>query len=437
MNMIYSTLVDMLAKDEQNRLAQFRAAWKAYYGDLPKPLKVRPGNVDDNIRLNFVRLIVDKGVSFLFGKNLTFELVEGETTPAEEWLAACWQYNRKMTLLQKTALNGGVCGHCFIKIQYSPGDAYPRLIVLDPETVTVTLAADDLEQILSIKIQYPSKDPKTNKPVTIRQVIERDGAVWQITDQVGNVEGTTWRTSGEQRWPYVWLPVVDCQNLPVPNEFWGMSDIEPDVLEINKAINFSVSNTGRILKYHAHPKTWGRGFDGSQLRIAVDETLIIPSELGELHNLEMQTDLSSSIAFYARLKEALYEVSRIPEIAVGKIDSLGVLSGLALEILYAPLLEKTETKRLLYGDMLVELNRRLLAIGGFGEENLTMLHWQEMLPVDTIAKRQAAIIDKQLGVSDNTLLTRLGYDPDVEREKKMTEGADLGERLLRNFDRGG
>lgn len=436
MNMIYKALVDLAANDELNRLEQIRAAWKAYYGNLPKPLRVRPGNVDDNIRLNFARLIVDKGVSFLFGKEIEFELEEGETTPAEEWLKNCWQRNRKMTLLQKAALNGGVSGHVFMKIQYKPGDRFPRLIVLDPETVSVTLAADDLENVLTYKIQYPSKDPNTGKPIAIRQLIERDGAVWHVTDQVGNVEGLNWKTTNEQPWPYAWPTIVDCQNLPVPNEYWGMSDIEPDILEINKAINFSVSNTGRILKYHAHPKTWGKGFDGNQLKIAVDETLMIPSETGELHNLEMQTDLSSSIEFYTKLKEALHETARMPEVAVGKLDSIGGLSGLALTILYGPLIEKTETKRLLYGELLVELNRRLLAIGGFGEENITNLHWQEMLPADEVQMRQTALMDQQLGVSDDTLLTRLGYDPELEKEKKAVQEEQLGDALLTAFDRG-
>jgi hypothetical protein len=188
------------------------------------------------------------------------------------------------------------------------------------------------------------------------------------------------------------------------------------------------------LKYHAHPKTWGRGFQGDQLKIAVDETLIIPSETGELHNLEMQTDLTSSIEFYNRLKEALHEMSRIPEVATGKLDSLGGLSGLALQILYGPLLEKTEVKRLLYGDMLIELNRRLLEIGNFGSDNRTELHWQAMLPKDEKQQRETALVDQRLGVSKDTLLTQLGYNPDLEREKSAKDTEQLGEQLLTAFD---
>lgn len=435
-NAIYESMVSILAHEETNRLEQFRRAWKAYYGELPKPLAVKPGKPDDNIRLNFARLIVDKGVSFLFGKELDFELEEVEETPAEIWLKSCWQSNKKMTLLQKTALNGGVCGHCFIKIQYKPGMKYPRLIVLDPETVSITLAADDLDNAIAYKIQYPSKDPKTGKPVSVRQIIEQDGAYWHITDQIGNVENLIWTTTNDQRWTYTWPPIVECQNLPAPNEFWGMSDIEPDILEINKAINFTVSNRGRILRYHAHPKTWGSGFAANELQIAVDETIVLPSVEAQLHNLEMETDLASTDMFYKSLKEALHETSRIPEVAVGKLESTGGLSGLALQILYQPLLEKTETKRLLYGDMLIELNRRLLELSGYGAENITELHWQEMLPKDGTQERQNALVDQQLGVSNDTLLTQLGYNPDMEQKKKQLNTEQLASGLLSAFDNG-
>lgn len=435
-NPIYQSLVDLLAKEELNRLERFRKAWQAYYGELPKPLKVEPGNVDDNIRLNFIKLIVNKGVFFLFGKDVDFELDKTQKTTAESWLENAWRFNRKMTLLQKAAINGGVCGHSFIKMKLKAGMEYPRLIALDPETITVTLAADDIDQVHNFKIQYPSKDPETGRPVGVRQVIERNGKFWKITDQLGNQENNSWRTVNTENWPYEWPPIFYCQNLPAPNEFWGMSDIEPDILEVNNAVNFTVSNTGRILKYHGHPKTWGKGFEAAELRIAVNETVVLPSPEAELHNLEMLNDLSSAIDFYKRLKEALHETSQIPEVALGKLESINGLSGLALKILYQPLLEKTDTKRQLYGEMLVDLNRRMLEVGGFGEDNFTEIHWKDALPKDQKEARETALIDGQLGVSNDTLLMQLGYDPDLEREKHAKDTEQLANRLLENFDDG-
>jgi hypothetical protein len=435
-NVVSQHVLDARAVDELERQVRMKAAWEAYYGRAPKPLKVEAGWPDDNAQVNYARLIVDKGVSFLFGQDLTFELDEGERTPPEEWLDACWDANGKMLLLQKLALNGAVCGHVWAKLAPARvGEAHPRIIVLDPANVAVGLALDDIEQVEWYTIQYRAVDPRNGEPVVRRQWIERNGATWQITDEESRGAGS-WATLSSAPWPYTWAPIVDCQNLPLPNEFWGLSDIEGDVLELNNSLNFVLSNLKRVIRFHAHPKTWARGVMDNELHVSPDEVIILQSENGELHNLEMQSDLSSSITLYDRLREALHEVSRVPEVATGKLDGIGALSGLALQILYQPLIEKTEVKRRTYGGLVVELNRRLLDLGGFGPDNVTALHWPEMLAADTMAERQTAIIDKELGVSRDTLLQQLGYDPDLESKKRQSEQAELGDSLLASFDRG-
>jgi hypothetical protein len=436
-NMIYNSLTEILMQEDTSRIEKFKKAWRVYFGDHDKPLKVKQGKPDDNVRLNYARVIVDKGVTFLFGKEVNFDVSgDQEQTAPDTWLKGFWKQNRKMSLLQKLALNGGVCGQAFLKIKVQAGLPYPRLIVLDPETVSVRTAADDIDQVVRYLIQYPSKDARTGKPIGVRQIIEQDGAHWLITDQVGDLQTLHWVTVGEETWPWVWPPIMSCQNLPAPNEYWGVSDLEGDIIEAGNAVNFVVSNLLRIIRFHAHPKTWGSGFSDKELRMAVDETIILPNAEAKLQNLEMTSDLESSIEFYKRLKEALHELSRIPEVATGKVENAGALSGVALEILYQPLIEKTETKRLQYGELISEVNRCGLAMGGFGETQDTELQWPEILPKDPLVERQAALIDKQLGVSNDTLQTKLGYDPDLERKKKATQVEELGEQLLGAFDRG-
>lgn len=425
--------VSRVLEEDTDRLMRYRRAWDAYFGRFRKPLKVRQGQADDNVIVNFVRIVVDKGVSFLFGHEPRFEISEIEETPAEEWLAEVWRRNRKMQFLQKLALNGAVCGHAFVKIV--PRDPYPKLVNLSPEYVHVITDPDDVDEVIRYIIQYPAVGSQGERLV-IRQVIERgeDGR-WYILDQVA-VGDRDFVTRSETTWPWPWPPVVDCQNLPSPNEYYGIADIEDDVVALNDAINFVLSNMARIIRYHAHPKTWGKGFTARQLSVAVDETIVLPSPEAELHNLEMESDLEASIRLYERLREALHEITRVPEVATGKLDRAGALSGVALHILYQPLLEKTRQKRMTYGEMLVELNRRLLEMGGFGPDNITTIHWPELLPKDTMAERQAALIDMQLGVSQDTILQRLGFDPDLERAKREASSAQMVDEMMAAFERG-
>lgn len=435
-NPVAVSVAENVAAEEIARANQIAQRWRIYHGEHKKPLRVRAGQPDDNVIINYCRVIVDKGVSFLFGQEPQFELDETGRTPAEEWLEACWSANRKATFLQRLALSGAIGGHAFVKIVPAtmPG-SYPRLVILDPATVTPTWQPDDIEKVTRYRIQYPAVD-RTGKPMVIRQLIELDGAVWRVTDQVSREGSAQWETTADATWPHPWPPIVDTQNMPCPHEYWGISDLEEDVLQLNRALNFVLSNLARIIRYHAHPKTWGKGFAAKQLDVAVDETIVLPSTDAELRNLEMVSDLSSSISVYERLREALHEVARVPEVATGKLDRAGALSGVALRILYQPLLEKTESKRRTYGDLLVELNRRLLALGGFGDENRTLIYWPELLPVDARMEAETALLHQQLGASADTLLQRLGFDPDVERAKREAGGRQLAEGLLTAFDRG-
>lgn len=438
-NIVDQHLLQNVAADELARLRRYRTAWEAYHGAFPEPLKAlkgrdgKPVAADDNAIVNYARVVVDKGVAFLFGQDIRFELDESGQTPEEDWLAECWTANGGITTLQKLALNGGVCGHTFAKLVPASGRPYPRVIVIDPANVAVGYDPGDIDEVLWYRIQYAGLDAN-GKVVTYRQIIEREGGIWRITDQVAT-RGEAWQTTRTERWRYAWPPVIDCQNLPLPNEYYGLSDLPEDVLRLNRSINFVLSNLSRIIRFHAHPKTWGRGFTADKLQVAVDETIVLPNENAELRNLEMLGDLSSSIALFERLREALHEVTRVPEVATGKLENVGSLSGVALQILYQPLIEKTETKRRTYGELVIEINRRLLALGGFGEAHRGVIHWPEMLPGDPLAERQTALIDQQLGVSSDTLLQQFGYDANMERQKRAVEQQELGDAMLSAFDR--
>ena len=432
-NPVEQHIVEMVAAEELFRADRFKKAWTAYNGDQQKPLKVRPGDQDDNVIVNYAKLIVNTGVSFLFGKDVDFELDELKDTDTEKWLHDVWQYNKKMITLQKLAINGSICGHAFLRILDT--QPFPRLLVLDPGTLSVDYDDDDIEQVTEYRIQYPTVDKQTGKPMAVRQIIAPvigaggTPASWTITDQVSQ-NNSAWITRQTTTWKYPFAPIIDCQNLPNPNEFWGLSDLERDTLQLNHAINFVLSNINRIIRFHGHPKTWIKGFDAKSFSIAVDGTILLPSETAEIGNLEMHSDLASSIEYYKRLKEALHEQSRLPEVATGKVESSGHITGVALQILFSPLLQLTEQKQLLYGHLLVEVNRRLLAMHGDGDANITTLHWPEILPKDMLQERQAYSTDRAMGVvSKGTISELLGYNWELEEEKMAEERQDAMEQM--------
>jgi len=429
-----------LSQEHRERRELMALLWRYYRGQHRKHLRVSQGQADDNVIVNYSRRVVDKGAYFLFGKDVIFEadgIDEGRLD--EDYLAAAWGgIESKATLLQSIAINGGVCGHAFVRIfpaDSSVPGALPRLVNLDPSALDVVTADDDIEDVRGYRVVWKAGD------VWKRHSIDQDGQGWMIVEQEGRANSQTWVTVAEQEWPWDFAPIAACQNLPNPNQFWGISDLEE--ADLNDAINFTASNINRILRFHAHPKTIGTGFDASVLQAtAVEQFWTIPNEGSNVFNLEMQSDLASSQEFLSFLKTAYSKVTSVPELDPDQVN-VGALSGFALRILYGDLLEKTNAKRNTYGRLLADINHRMLVISGSDVEQVKNV-WQGPLPDDEVAQTQALAQDRSVGgLSRETYLERRGYNVEREAKRLAAEEAqtasatdNLGSFLLRSFDRG-
>jgi hypothetical protein len=373
---------------DQSRITQMIAAWSGYYGRFPRPLKNRMRQPDDSVVVNRVRPIVDKGVSFLFGQDIKFECDAGPE--AQAYLDGVWKQNRQASLLQRLALNGGVTGMGVLKIV--PQAPYPRLIVVDPSIMAVRHTLGDFEDVTTYTLTYETVD-EDGKPAYERELIRRESPLsWSITQQSGKPD--EWVTNDTQTWAYPFPPISAAQNLPAPSEYWGLSDIGPDLIQLNTDLNFVLSNINRILKVHASPKVIGAGFTVDQINFSPDGAMILPTTDSTMQILEAHSDLVSGLAFAKEISSRMDELSRVPSVALGTMQDIprGQISGIALQTLYQPLLEKTEMKRRAYGDMLVELCQRLLSMAGYGDAIDITIHWPSLLPTDDLQQAQAAQI---------------------------------------------
>jgi hypothetical protein len=420
---------------EAERLATIARNWDYYEGRHRKTLRVARDGVDDNIVVNFVRLAVDKTVSYLFGKEIFFQVGGEEPDPYTDYLEAVFQRNRKMTFLQRLALSGAVAGHFFVQIQ--PDGEFPRLVILDPSTVSILTNPDDIDQVIGFRVQWNSVDDD-GRPAVRRVDIVQDGQIWRVRSFLSVRGGRDpFRQIGEASWPYPFPPVVHGQNLPAPHQVYGMSDVEP-LIPIQDAINFVISNTRRIYRLHGHPKTIATGVNTRQpLNWGPDETLVLSNENAKVWNLEMQGDLSAGIELYKRLVEAWHEIARIPVVSVGRLESIGSLSGVALRILYEPLLELVEVKRRTYGDALIELAQRLLSVrfGGEPREWPVSIRWPELIPAGIEEKARTALMLMQIGVSQDTLLEMLGFNPEHEARRQRFRSEDIVDKMLAAMER--
>lgn len=441
-----------LVRGEIERLARYERAWKSWQGDQPKQLKVgridpktkrRPP--DDNVRVNLPRLIVNTGVHYLFGKELAISTDEERAkNPQEEWLDKVLPMDRRMLLLQKLGTNGGVTGHVYARIHLpKTSGALPRVVALDPAIVYPKWKHDDIEIVLSYRIEYRALvDGRIRR---FRQMIEptsgdpESTASWIVRDFEATVDGE-WKLTGETAWEYPFPPIADWQNLPNPNEYFGLADLEDDVVELCNAINRVLSNANKMVRIFGHPKTVASGLTKTQLG-EIDTTpggiIGLPHPDAKLTNLDTRADLAGSIELKRDLVSGLHEIAMIPEVATGTLDKTGDLSGAALQILYGPLLALTNAKRLTYGVGLDQLVRRLLVVGrqvSTVEDVDPVLNWPNVVPSDPKTEREVALLDVDLGASKESQLERFGYDPEKEKERRQTEAAEAAERAREAFD---
>jgi hypothetical protein len=429
------------------RKQEMARAWKAYRGAFENPLKVKDGQPNDNVLSNRCAPIVDKGVSFLFGQVLKVEATTETTTP-DTAVQACvdgiWgDDDDRMTQFVKAATNGGVCGQAFIKIiPMQGGMKYPRVVIMDPMLVRMVTAPDDCSVVNAFIIEYPLEGDFEKRQIIARTDPDGLAAVaggfdlndtWTITNYLRRGISGSWypdTSNPPEDWPYPFPPIFTCQNLPNPNEAWGTPDLTPDLIGQNKVLNFIQSNTSRIIKFHGHPKTWAKGIGKAQMSIGVDEIIVLQSETASLQNLEMHSDLKSSMEFAQVIRDDMDEQSRVPAVALGRLESLpkGNISGVALQMLFQPLIEKTILKQRLYGRLIREVTRACLvlakkiSIEAF-EDYPIDLHFANLLPVDDLQAAQAAQILQAIGVSNATVLAELGYNADDEAEKSQGEDA--------------
>ena len=227
--------------------------------------------------------------------------------------------------------------------------------------LTVFFNPDDLEEVLEYRIEWNYTDFVMGSvvPVYRRQRHVSQGERWEIIDQSSVSAMGPWATIQQVDWPFPFSAVIDCQNLPNPNEYYGSPDLEEpgQYLRAINRLNFIVSDSTRRCDSRG-----ARGTAQGPQRTEVKTSRTRRRDHPERKQkpgwacCEMASDWPPRRAS-TKVKEALHEIARIPEVSVGKVDNIGTLSGVALEILYQPLLEVTYVKRMTYGPLLEEIKQ--------------------------------------------------------------------------------
>jgi hypothetical protein len=394
-------------------------AWECYENRLSPPLRTRSGERDWNVQLPYGEMIADQGARYLCRGDLP--ITTGDAG-ADAALDELWPAEKRSLHILGLASNGAIFGDAWARIVLLNGA--PRVQVGDPLNWNADWLDGDIENVRAFAHTYQVEDGDREKTWQERYVRTDEG--WEITTAEIDRRGRRAAEGELVVWPFQSPPVYHCQNLYRANDFFGASDLRDKVVKVIANLQLADSLLQKASAAHGVPKTMGLRMAPQDLKISTDGVLFTGN--GELRNLETDAaGLQFLLAWRNALRQELFNLAQIPEVLAGKLESIGAISGVALDILFRPLIDLTLTKRRTYGPMIGSLARGLLEVSGYSRalELPVKLHWPEVVPRNVQEAVDVALVKRQAGISTETILIELGYDPAAEAAKLAEERVRL------------
>lgn len=370
-----------LTNEETLFLKRVKEAWNFYEGyhwegmdDLDSP----------QVTFNYCRPFVNKFVSFEFGKGFSIEtpveieqdevtvndpkldmvlgdeldgsddeVIQREKTESD-FLNDVWEDNKKDTLCIEIGQTKSITGEAWVKVQFEdpedlndPFEKYPngriRLSVVPTQFVFPRFNDHDKDKLEHLLIMYPIRTEKETgilfKRTSTTTVIYKE--FW-TNSEIVVYEGD--KEVDRMENPYGFIPFVQIKNFPVAGRTRGVGDLD-DVIPLNVELNTKKSDISEVIDYHSAPITLVYGAKIGNLEKGANKVWGGLPKDAKVENLGLQGDLTASANYIAETKTAMCEIAGIPETVLGGASAISNTSGVALQYINLPLIERTRIKR--------------------------------------------------------------------------------------------
>lgn len=393
--------------------------------------------------------------------------------PRQQWIDRCLgSMDDFLTDLEMIVMSGSITGHAYVKINYdetkgAKGLARKPYSILDSQHTWVIPDPDDVNIAVVYVVEHETPlrilgAMGVAQSIVKRQIICRcarsgaprfgpmdvngtrpdgvgdyaDDDYWTIATYMrlqagtgGAATASRWKQLGEIiTWDFPFPPIVDCMNLPVPNRYYGQPDLVPEIARHNERLNNVETDTATTLEQYSMPLPYATGYNAvEQVRMKPGSIMLLPQG-ATAGVMQPRGDIVGNRDFANDLRADMDERSRVPAVALGRQEALpkGNLSGVALELLFQPLVEKITAQRRLYGKLIRDLCLRLLVIADQAslDDTEIRLHWDNLLPRDDAATAQMVTALAGAGMSTHAICEILGRDYDEEMDYRMEEAQD-------------
>lgn len=425
------TLEQFYDDERQKRISQFNLAEDYYDGNHPKSLIVSDNDLyDDNVVVNITKQAVDRILSFLFPAMPTFQYTNDNEYESEEEqeLRNAWVENGGPVLLNKIASNGAKSGHCFVRIRPpNRTHKYPRLQNIPPGMIVPFWKADDIDLVLWYEMKWTTGDDE----YLVDFINEADFPVgdeperWRIIQYIKRRGSNEWEVDREEIWPYPFGPIVDWQHLPDANRYYGRPETTEDQIKLQQSVNKIASDINRILRFHAFPRTIGTGINAGDVKAtSIDNFFATPNEKANIYNLEMKSDLASSMNMLQFLNDAYLAQARVV-IMKGTVKDFQRVTNTGIRAVFLDMISKNQVLRWSYGMGLQEISRRMMMLMDYDYELRPDIIWTDPLPEDDTEAINTLVLELIHNlVSPQTASAKRGYIWSEEADR-MQQASEL------------
>jgi len=334
------------------------------------------------VPLNYGKLIVDKLAAWQFEESIDFNCTsvltdsddpktKNRSDEIESDLYEIHKQNKMDIKLLQSATESNISGGIAFKLKWDEVKKYPRILIRNRIETFVVTEFDDYENVIRVHF-IAFQDDKT----IWKQTYEMVGEICYISEALFDTKDI--RTPKEiiieyqplglnKKW-LDFLPVYIVSNLAQLGEVWGTSELR-DLIPIINEINKKYSDLSDSLKFDMFAITvflnakLPKGADGKvQLKnkagAAWEIMGLSPTEnlRPDVKKLQGTFSYTDTLTYHINsLVAALFEFAEAVNITPETVTGLPALSGIALKLLFATIISKTNRKNTVWKAKLSEI----------------------------------------------------------------------------------
>ena len=411
------------------RLLQYSRYLRSYQGYSVRGV-LNTNVIQDwrRVKFNFVQPVVNLSAGWFSAKPIDWT-IDGNPDATKE-AYRIWDRSGSDAALLESAILCGIYGD-IVGLATQNEQGFSKIEFIDASIVEPVFDGSDYSSLRSAEIAFETRDSKGDLVVD-REIYES-----------GVVEHYLGETLIDRR-TYETLPLVWIRNSSIKGLPYGLSDVEP-ILELVEEYDHLAAKQTRIVDYYASPNIIFSGVQKgtSQSEKSVGTVYYLPMD-AKAYFLEWSGSGPDIEHQLTRIRNGIAEISQVPAVAFGSVDTGVVnISGVAIKILYGPLLSKTHRKQASWGPSLETLMWLCLRASGFDVAlEAVNVVWPDATPVDGQARiaESSGKVAARLA-SRQTEMNNLGIEnPDEELrrivlEEKILQLATAGPDLASDANR--